>query len=45
MDKPESKTYEPPKVVVSLDALGMITDADGVASLACGSICTLEKRH
>jgi hypothetical protein len=42
MDKPESNTYEPPKVIVSLDALGMITDADAAATINCSSSCTLE---
>jgi len=40
MEKPDGKTYEPPKVIVSLDALSMITDADGMAvGASCGSRC------
>jgi hypothetical protein len=39
MNKTDGKTYEAPKVVVSLDALGMITDADGMAVGLCGSRC------
>jgi hypothetical protein len=44
MDKTDG-TYETPKVVASLDALGMITDADGMAvGVFCGSRCDT-KRH
>ena len=42
MEKPDGKTYEPPKVIVSLDALSMITDADAAATINCSSSCTLE---
>jgi hypothetical protein len=44
MDNIAREPYEAPKVIVSLDALDMITDADGVAVGAgvCGpgSNCT-----
>jgi hypothetical protein len=33
--------YETPRVVVSLDALDLVADADGVGSIRCGSSATL----
>ena len=40
MQNTESKSYETPEVIVSLDALGMIGDADAVATQTCqGSVC------
>jgi hypothetical protein len=44
MNKADGKTYETPKVVVSLDALGLVTDADGMAVGTCGSRCDT-RRH
>jgi hypothetical protein len=48
MDKTGSKPYEAPQVIVSLDALDMITDADGVAVgagvCASGSNCTFTRK-
>jgi len=43
MEKPDAKKYEQPKVLASLDALEMITDADGMAVGACGSRCAAFK--
>jgi hypothetical protein len=46
MDKTDSKTYESPKVIASLDALDMIGDADGMAvGNSCGSECKTYGRH
>jgi hypothetical protein len=45
MDSTGGKTYEAPKVIASLDALGMITDADGMAVGCAGSVCAAAKRH
>jgi hypothetical protein len=46
MDNTNSNAYETPKVLVSLDALNMITDADGMAvGIGCtGSVCFSDKR-
>ena len=40
-DGRDAKPYETPRVVASLDALGMISDADGlgVGVQGCGSHC------
>jgi hypothetical protein len=43
MDTTNGKTYETPKVFVSLDALSMITDADGLAVGLCFSRCAATK--